>query len=220
MYLIVIGAKDIGEQFIRLASEDKHELVVVERDPDVARRVVDAYDIRMLQGDVSEGGILEEAGIDEAHALIATTSQDTTNLLAVFAALDAGIQNLVSVVNEERNRPLFRRLGARMLIGPNAIAAQYLYAFVRGPRAQTIVPLPGNAQAVMATVQEGSELAGRTCGAVHEEGFLPEDARIVLLRRDQQSGFPKADTTIEEGDELTIVSTKPLSADQFSVLGG
>ena len=46
MYLIVVGAGQIGMPLISLATEDANEVVVIERDEDIADAAVQAFDCR------------------------------------------------------------------------------------------------------------------------------------------------------------------------------
>ncbi len=86
MYIIIVGAGEVGYLIAsRLAMEDK-EVVVIDRDPEAVRRVSESIDVQAVEGSGSSPRVLEEAGIREAEILLAVTNSDEVNLVACLAA--------------------------------------------------------------------------------------------------------------------------------------
>lgn len=131
MYLIVVGAGVVGASLVDIALDAGHEVVLIEEDENQARSVLQQHDIKVFQADIATGGILDEADARRADALIATTSDDSANLMAMVLARDYGIKRLISMVNERQHQRLFERLGASILLDPEVIIAQRLYGFLK-----------------------------------------------------------------------------------------
>lgn len=127
MYLIIVGMDSVGRSLVDLAVKDKHEVVVIEEQEYQAQAILQKYDVRVLQADIAQAGIMDEAGADQADALIATTHSDTGNLMTMFLGREHKINTLISVVNEPEHQGLFERLGVQVLIDPELIIARYLY---------------------------------------------------------------------------------------------
>lgn len=127
MYMIVIGAEPEGRRFISLASEQNHEIVLIEPDEEKARQVLKEHSIRVLQGKANDDQIFEEAGIDKADAVVAITYDDAMNLMAMVIAKENAIATRISLVNYQSHAQLFETLGAQTLSDPARIIADQLY---------------------------------------------------------------------------------------------
>ncbi|WP_328425276.1 NAD-binding protein [Streptomyces sp. NBC_00443] len=86
-HVVLLGLGKIGTRVLTRLRELHIPVVCVEADPD-ARGMATARRLRVpvVLGDVTQEGVLEAAKIHRAHALLAVTSADTTNLEAALYA--------------------------------------------------------------------------------------------------------------------------------------
>ncbi|MFE0256051.1 NAD-binding protein [Streptomyces sp. NPDC059010] len=86
-HVVLLGLGKIGTRVLTRLRELNIPVVCVEADPD-ARGLATARRLRVpvVLGDVTQEGVLEAAKIHRAHALLAVTSADTTNLEAALYA--------------------------------------------------------------------------------------------------------------------------------------
>jgi len=86
-HVVLLGLGKIGTRVLTRLRELHIPVVCVESDPD-ARGLATARRLRVpvVLGDVTQEGVLEAAKIHRAHALLAVTSADTTNLEAALYA--------------------------------------------------------------------------------------------------------------------------------------
>ncbi|MER8073664.1 NAD-binding protein [Streptomyces sp. NPDC094034] len=86
-HVVLLGLGKIGSRVLVRLRELGIPVVCVEEDPD-ARGIALARGLRVptVLGDVTQEGVLEAAKIERAHALLALTSVDTTNLEAALYA--------------------------------------------------------------------------------------------------------------------------------------
>ncbi|MFJ9904324.1 potassium channel family protein [Streptomyces sp. NPDC101152] len=86
-HVVLLGLGKIGTRVMTRLRELNIPVVCVESDPD-ARGLATARRLRVpvVLGDVTQEGVLEAAKIHRAHALLAVTSADTTNLEAALYA--------------------------------------------------------------------------------------------------------------------------------------
>lgn len=131
MYFIILGAGPEGASLIELALKDGHEVALIEEDVERARRVLKSHDINVFQGDIAKGNLLKEASAERADALIATTSDDSANLMAMFLGKEYEIKTLISMVNQSNHKSLFEHLGVQILTNPEMIIAKSLYHIVQ-----------------------------------------------------------------------------------------
>ncbi|MET9883278.1 NAD-binding protein [Streptomyces sp. NPDC006430] len=86
-HVVLLGLGKIGTRVLARLRELEIPVVCVESDPE-ARGLASARRLRVpvVLGDVTEEGVLEAARVHRAHALLALTSSDTTNLEAALYA--------------------------------------------------------------------------------------------------------------------------------------
>ncbi|WP_432119688.1 potassium channel family protein [Streptomyces sp. bgisy032] len=86
-HVVLLGLGKIGTRVLTRLRELHIPVVCVESDPE-ARGLATARRLRVpvVLGDVTQEGVLESAKIHRAHALLALTSADTTNLEAALYA--------------------------------------------------------------------------------------------------------------------------------------
>ncbi|MFJ9963994.1 NAD-binding protein [Streptomyces avermitilis] len=86
-HVVLLGVGKIGTRVLTRLRELRIPVVCVEGDPE-ARGLATARRLRVpvVLGDVTQEGVLEAAKIHRAHALLALTSADTTNLEAALYA--------------------------------------------------------------------------------------------------------------------------------------
>ncbi|MGW1557766.1 potassium channel family protein [Streptomyces sp. NPDC002144] len=86
-HVVLLGLGKIGTRVLTRLRELSIPVVCVESDPE-ARGLATARRLRVpvVLGDVTQEGVLEAAKIHRAHALLAVTSADTTNLEAALYA--------------------------------------------------------------------------------------------------------------------------------------
>ncbi|WP_427925414.1 NAD-binding protein [Streptomyces sp. cg40] len=86
-HVVLLGLGKIGTRVLTRLRELDIPVVCVEADPE-ARGLAVARRLRVpvILGDVTQEGVLESAKVHRAHALLAVTSSDTTNLEAVLYA--------------------------------------------------------------------------------------------------------------------------------------
>ncbi|MFJ3828991.1 NAD-binding protein [Streptomyces sp. NPDC090046] len=86
-HVVLLGLGKVGTRVLARLRELGIPVVCVEADPE-ARGIALARSLRVpvVLGDVTEEGVLEAARTDRAHALLALTSSDTTNLEAILCA--------------------------------------------------------------------------------------------------------------------------------------
>lgn len=220
MYLIVVGAGDIGSQLLDLVTREPHDVVVVEKDEAAANRVAQNYDCLVLNDDATTIETLEEAGGDRADAIVSTTGSDATNVMVMLLAEELAIPSQVSVVQNPEHERLFRQLSVNVLENPENLIAEYLYRAVQRPSIKDFMHLADGAEIFEITVAADSPIAGRTLASANDADVLPDGVLVVAVERDQSLLLPQGDTTIEAGDLVTVLSKQGFSSPVVEVFAG
>lgn len=208
MYIIVVGAGDIGRPLIDIATRSGNEVVVIERNADRADFAADEYDCLVLNADATKKDTLTDAGASGADAIISTTDQDATNIMVCLLAKDFEIPSILSVVHNPEHRGLFEQIGVGTMENPQELIAEYLYRSVARPAIKDFMRIGEEAEVFEITVTEDAPISGKTLQEAASDGDLTEDMLVVAVER--QDGdkpiTPRGYTQIRAGDVLTVYS--------------
>lgn len=206
MYVIVVGAGDIGSQVIDLLTKTSNEIVVIETNPDIADQVSRDYDCLVLNADATKKETLIDAGSEKADAIISSTDSDPTNIMVMLLADELDIGSKVSVVHDPDDMEIFRRIGVNVIENPQRLIGEYLVRAVQRPSIKDFMSLAGDAEVFEITVTETAPLAEKTLQEADEEGLLGDDVLVVAIERGNEVITPRGETTIHAGDLITAFS--------------
>ncbi|WP_406187752.1 NAD-binding protein [Streptomyces sp. NBC_01006] len=165
--VVLLGLGKIGTRVLVRLHELQIPVVCVENDPE-ARGLALARRLRIpvVLGDVTEEGILETAGIHRAHALLALTSSDTTNLEAALYArsINAEVRVALRLYDDGFATAVYRTLRAAH---PTALTRS---------RSVTHLAAPAFAGAMM-----GRQILGA----------IPVERRVLLFAAVDVAGHPQ-----------------------------
>jgi trk system potassium uptake protein TrkA len=221
MYIVIVGAGDIGTPLIEIATQGGNEVVVIEDDEERAERAASEYDALVLNADATENRTLDDAGIDQADALISTTDQDATNIMVCLLAKELEVPHIVSVVHSPQHMDLFERIGVNVMQNPQRLIAEYLYRAVKRPSIVDYMRIGEQAEVFEIDVDTGAPIAGMSLQEANEEGLLSEDVLIVAIERDDDESpiTPRGGTVIQAGDLVTVYSAIGATANITDIFG-
>jgi len=221
MYIIIVGAGQIGNPLIEMATRQGNEVVVIEHDQDRADRAASEYDCLVINADATVSGTLNDAGAEQADALISTTDKDATNIMICMLATEMEIPSVVSVVHDPEHMDLFRKIGVQTMENPQRLIAEHLYRSVKRPAIIDFMQLGGNAEVFEIAVSEDAPITDKTIQEADREGLLTEDTLIVAIEQpgDEPPITPKGGTRIKGGSILTVYSASGATPDITDVFG-
>lgn len=130
MYLIIVGAGAVSKQLISIIKEQGHRVAVIEKQKERAREIMEQHDVQVFHADIAQANILKEAGVKNADAIIATTKDDSVNLMAMVLGKQHQVKNLVTLLQETEHQAMFEKLGIQVLSDPERLIAQKLFSFI------------------------------------------------------------------------------------------
>ncbi|NHN59649.1 MULTISPECIES: TrkA family potassium uptake protein [Halorussus] len=221
MYIVIVGAGNIGTPLIEIATAGGNEVVVIEQDEAKAERAASTFDCLVLNDDATIKDTLVDAGADRADALISTTDQDATNVMVSLLAKELDVPNIVSVVHDAEHMDLFRRIGVNTMQNPQRLIAEYLYRAVKRPSIIDYMRIGDEAEVFEISVGSDSDVAGKTIEEAASEGLLPDDMLIVAVERNgaDQPITPRGNLEIRSGDVVTVYSERGATPEVTDVFG-
>ena len=133
-HVIIVGFGRNGEQAAIELAEHGVEFVVVDKRDNVISRARENRELLYIKGDATHEDVLEQAGIYEARALIATTPNDADNVFVVLTArsMNPGL-TVISRASEMESQMKLKRAGATNVIMPERIGGQRMAKLVHQP---------------------------------------------------------------------------------------
>ncbi len=213
MRVIIVGLGGIGQNLARIAVSEKHNVVVIDTDAKKCSDIVTKHDLISVNGDATSSLILDEAGISEADAVIATTSSDSVNLMVMLQAQDRGVKHLRAIVNEPEHVEIFKKAGITIHKNPDALVAEDIYNNMFRPGINDFVTMAGGkAEILDIVIKDGTHAAGKT---IKDVG-LPSNVLVIAIEREDEVVIPDGNTVLLPGDSVFVFVRKNLADRVFS----
>jgi trk system potassium uptake protein TrkA len=203
MYIIIAGAGKVGLNLARELVGAGHEVTVIEADRDRYVTVEEELEHAIQHGDASELWVLERAGIVRADMVIAVTGDDEDNMLISQVAKEKYlVEHTIARVNNPRNLEHFELLGIRPVVSATDLILRLIEHEVPHHGLVHLLDLrQEQLEIIELEVADGAPAAGSQIGDLE----LPEGCLVVSVLRDGTGFVPKAETTIQAGDEVLAV---------------
>ncbi len=217
-HVVLLGLGKIGTRVLIRLRELNIPVVCVEAGPE-ARGLAVARRLRVpvVLGDVTQEGVLEAAKIHRAHALLAVTSSDTTNLEAALYArsLRPDLRVVLRLYDDDFATAVYRTLRAAH---PQALTRSRSVSHLSAPSfagammgRQILGAIPVERRVLLfAALQVGghAQLEGKTVGEAFRAGYW----RVLALDtgRERQGGsglvWDLPDTYVLRGSDRVVLA--------------
>jgi trk system potassium uptake protein len=217
MYVVIAGAGKVGWNLARELISKRHEVTVIESDRSRYLTVEQELEHAIQYGDATELWVLERAGINRADLTIAVTGDDEDNLLICQLAKEKYLcERIIARVNNPRNRQYFELLGIQPAVSATDLILRLIEHEVPSYGTVHLLDLRDEQlEIIEVEVPDGSPVIGTRIADVN----LPDGSLIISILREGRGFVPKADSVIEEGDEVLLVLDPGLEeriTDQFA----
>lgn len=211
MKIVIVGAGEIGTYLARILAQERHDVVLIDSNPESLRRAAEALDVLTLEGNACRVDLLRQAGAQNADILIAVTSSEETNFTACMMASRLGARKKIMRVRDPGFLP-FRGaasaadLGIDLVIYPEGIAAMEIVRLIRRAAATEVLDLvDGRMQLLGLKVDPGSPLIGKKLEDIPQppEGL---SYRVVCILRGVATLIPRHDSVIQKGDQIFAIA--------------
>lgn len=210
MRIVVVGAGKVGRVLTEQLAAEKHDIVVIDQDPDLIESLVNIYDVRGVAGNGGCYDVQKDAFEDGADLLIATTSSDETNILACLVAKKLGTPHTIARIrNPEYEKQLhFMReeLGLSMVVNPEKATAREIARVLRFPSAIKREQFCRQRfELVEYRINEGNPLEGLQLSDLYRN--IRVKILICAVARGQQTIIPTGATVLQKGDKIYLTAS-------------
>ena len=222
MNIIVVGCGKVGRTLAEQLIQEGHDVSVIDTDSTVVQEISNSFDAFGVVGNGAIYSTQKEAGIEEAHLLIAVTDSDELNLLCCLIAKKAGDCKTIARV---RNPIYYKEigfikeeLGLSMVINPEYETACEMARLLSFPSAIDInIFHKGKVELLNFKVNEGSILHDMKVKEIHSK--LKCDILLCVVERGDEVLIPNGEVTIKENDIVSVIASHKKAMEFFMKIG-
>jgi trk system potassium uptake protein len=206
MRVAIAGAGNVGTYIAGDLREAGHEVLLLEKNVDLVRKLRDSIDVEWVPADACEVASLHRAGLDRVDVMVAATGDDEDNLvISLLAKQEFAVPRVVARINHPKNQWLFNESwGVDVSVStPHLLTALVEEAVSVGSLVRLLQLQGGEARLVEVTLASDSPADGK---AIVDLG-IPRDATIVAVIRKDHVIVPRGDTILYAGDEVIALVT-------------
>jgi len=206
MYIVIVGAGNLGYYLAHLLLEENHECVVIDKDPERCDKIANDLDIVAINGDATDPKVLQKTDIKEADAVVALTGADETNMIICLLAKDLGAKQVAARISRiDYNEEVLEKLGIDVVIHPEAAAAGYIEELITKPEVLDLAFISrGDAEIMEIKVTEKSKLAGKKIKDIES----PAGSAIIGLYQEGNLVIPSPTEKIKAGMKVLILTKR------------
>ncbi|MFO0581903.1 MAG: NAD-binding protein [Anaeromyxobacter sp.] len=211
-HVIVCGAGATGIHCVKELAAIGVPFVVVERDPELARKISQEHRCGAVVGDATHDQFLEEAGIARASGVIAALTEDKDNLFITVSAraLNPKLRIVAKAIEAGADGKL-KRAGADAVVSPNAIGGLRMVSEMVRPEVVSFLDVMMRDRSQPLRIEElpvpaGSPFAQKRVG----ELGLAAHGMLLLAVKPATAGAalvynPGSDLRLEGGETLIVL---------------
>ena len=207
MYIVVVGAGEVGYELAKALIRDDHEVFIVEKSQERCNAIKEELGSLVIAGSGFDEAVLKEAGTSRADVFMAVTGSDPDNLAACQMAKHRfGVARTMSLVSNGDNEPLFRDLGVDVCITTSEIILARIEEEL--PRNQLVhmMDIKGsNREVVSIRIPQDSAAVGK---ALREIPVPANSIISCILKRDGNLLAADGALVLGHDDEVVIITTE------------
>ena len=211
MRVAVAGAGSVGTAIAGDLKQHGHDVLVLEKEPEVVEKLRPHLDVRWAAADACEVSSLQAAGVADMDVVVAATGDDEDNLvISLLAKQEFAVPRVIARVNNSRNQWLFTESwGVDVAVStPELYTSLVEEAVSVGAVVHLFGFEGGRFHLIEVTLAEDCPAVGVAIGDLK----MPRDARIVTIVRGGHLVIPDADTLLYSADEVVVLASAEAEA--------
>jgi trk system potassium uptake protein TrkA len=205
MYIIVIGGGQVGYYLAKALLDEKHEILVIEKDPLRTEFILNELGSVCIRGDGCEAATLAEVGTERAEMFIAVTAHDEDNLVACQVARHKfNVPRTIARLSNPNNEAIFKKLGVDVTVSSTNIILEYIEQEVpTHPLIHLLTIRDRGTEIVEVRIPPDSPMVGKP---VKELSLPPETVLSLIISRERKPRVPTASTVIRAEDQIIALT--------------
>lgn len=183
-----------------------HDLIVIDDDERRCAEASERYpDAKILLGDVTDEGLIQEENLDNCDLVIATTHNYDKNLVAAAYLESLGVRKTIVLTADTAFGEIAHKLGVEVAVPMRDTVVDNIMSHLHGKNVTAIHTIADGEYAIVeCDVAAGSKSDGKTLREVSRPGEF-----LVLLAKAPDSGsygIPNGETRLVPGMHLVLAA--------------
>ena len=112
MHIVIIGCGKLGSNLAKELSDEGNDICIIDRNGDKLNTLGSGFNGQRIKGIEFDSDKLIEAGVNQADALLAVTSDDNINItVSLIAERIFHVPNIIARVNDPQKNDIYNQLG-------------------------------------------------------------------------------------------------------------
>jgi len=203
----------VGKHLAKMLSNEEHDLVIIDNDPERLKSVGSALDVLTIEGNANSIAHLKEARIHKADLFISATYSEDVNVNSAILSKRLGAKKTIARIDNQEyllpaNKEIFENLGVDYMIYPEKIAAREIVGLLSETGSTEVVEFSGGKlHMYVIRLEEDAPIIHQTL-----RELTPVDStmeyRAVAITRHGKTIVPSGDDRFELGDLVYVMSNK------------
>ena len=205
--VMIAGGGNIGLRLARAVERD-YSVKIIEYDKRRCETLSTRLDRALvLQGDVTDEGLLETENVADMDLFVAVTNDDENNIMSCLLAKRMGARRVVALINRRSYVDLLQAGQIDVAISPAQATIGTLLAHVRRGHVTRVHSLRRGAAEALEAIVHGDRDSCRCVGRKIEEIELPKGAAIGAIVRGDKVVMAHHDTMVQSEDHVIVFVT-------------
>jgi trk system potassium uptake protein TrkA len=218
MKIIVIGDGKVGRTIVEHICKEGHEVTIIDKDSETVDELVNSYDVLGVCGNGASYDVLKEAGADKADLVVATTTNDETNILSCLISEKMGAKASVARVRSyEYNNQLKiikNDLGIDLPINPEKETANEITKILNFPEALRVDTFAkGHVDLVELFIPENNPLVGESLLSVYQKYQIK--VLVCAVERGNDVFIPTGSFILNAKDKIYVTANSKATLRKF-----
>jgi len=207
---LILGIGGIGMHLAQRLVHEGYPVTVIESDLELIEKAKESLDARLIFGSAMELSSWRDAQAGDMGLMIATTNEDSTNMMSSLIADRFGIvrkivrTRSIDLVDGSILSPM--DLKVDLLVHPEELVAQEIYRLVKRASCNDLTPVgEGNMRVLAMRIHENSPLLFKSPKEL-SENLSDYNFRVVAIARGISTIIPQADEQILPFDQVFIMA--------------
>ncbi|OUT55451.1 MAG: Trk system potassium transport protein TrkA [Rhodopirellula sp. TMED11] len=207
MRVLTLGAGTVGHWIAELLCGKRHDVTVIDIDPERVRQINSELDVQAIQGNAAHSAVLFQANAAGADICLAVTGNDEANILAASMAKAMGVRRSIArtyspVYHDSSTFDYQRHYGIDSLLSLEHLSALELVRSIRNPEA---IPLEHFARGMLEVYDTEVSPQCSSVGQRLREIQLPAGVRIGSIEREDEVWLASGEDEIQAGDHISLI---------------
>ncbi|MBN1411636.1 MAG: TrkA family potassium uptake protein [Spirochaetales bacterium] len=213
MYIIVAGAGTIGQEIAKMLTDNKHNVVVIDKEVDACQKAHAETGALTIVGNATDLSVLEKAGLKNADTLLCLLRLDSDNISCALLGKSLGIPRIIARLHNPHYEESYRLAGVTAVVRVADLLINQILTEIEQPKVQSIITLgKGKVEIFAIKIPPRARSIGMKIKEITQHKKFPNECVFMGIYRESSDEFlvTRGEHAIKTGDTVFLIAKKEL----------